>query len=730
MRAINLLSGLMILCMSCTNTGRKVDNIQTFAKVYGYVRWFYPGDEAAQTNWDKFAVYGVSKVENARNQKELKNILLELFKPIAPALVIDDAGKIAEFNLSSIQPNDTTGFHPVSWVHYGVHLGEKSNIYKSVRSYRETSLQNKICLSYGTLDISKYMGKEVKLVVTLKVPRQVKENAYLFLASFAIPGPEYMDNLTNNLLVVKPTEQWGSYEHIIKLNQNDTFLAFAIGMDKEAPLYLSRIKMMVKELNTWKLAEDFPLDFNDSNWGKNYFLYDFNTDSNHQKKGEYFVAIKPKIQRIVIGKSIRKAIGNNLSCTMPLALYGNNTKTFPVADESLLKLFREQLDQIPDSSLNTKNMNARLANIVITWNVFQHFYPYFDVVKVDWEAVLPQTLGDIYKGKSETDYYKSLCRMVAKIEDGHGVVFNDKIVKWGLPVTFAWIEKKAVITASNSASFLRGDIIENIDDKSAADELQEQESYISGSPQLRRYRAMNMFGTDFSQNEATVILFREGKKIKIKAKREIRSSLFYNSIDNWKLKSKDCGNGIYFVHNGQDDFKTELDHLSKAKGIIVSSLFDLFNLIPHIVNKPAWSTMWNIPVFTYPDRENITFENNRWKIEPQKPFLTAKIAFIEEPFNVSSGETARGIIDHYKLGKLVGDTTAGTNGNVNFIPLMGGYSIMWTGMKVLKHDGSQLHLIGFRPDYPVNRTIKAIKEERNEYLDKALEVLKKEIENP
>ena len=73
---------------------------------------------------------------------------------------------------------------------------------------------------------------------------------------------------------------------------------------------------------------------------------------------------------------------------------------------------------------------------------------------------------------------------------------------------------------------------------------------------------------------------------------------------------------------------------------------------------------------------------------------------------------------------MVGDTTAGTNGNVNFIPLMGGYSIMWTGMKVLKQDGSQHHLIGYRPDYPVKRTIKAIKENRDEYLEKALEILK------
>jgi hypothetical protein len=47
---------------------------------------------------------------------------------------------------------------------------------------------------------------------------------------------------------------------------------------------------------------------------------------------------------------------------------------------------------------------------------------------------------------------------------------------------------------------------------------------------------------------------------------------------------------------------------------------------------------------------------------------------------------------------------------------------MWTGMKVLKHDGSQHHLIGFQPDYPVKRTIQGIKEGKDEALEKAFKI--------
>jgi hypothetical protein len=46
-------------------------------------------------------------------------------------------------------------------------------------------------------------------------------------------------------------------------------------------------------------------------------------------------------------------------------------------------------------------------------------------------------------------------------------------------------------------------------------------------------------------------------------------------------------------------------------------------------------------------------------------------------------------------------------------------------MKVVKHDGSQHHLIGIRPTVPMNRTIKGILEGRDELLEKALEVVRK-----
>ena len=44
-------------------------------------------------------------------------------------------------------------------------------------------------------------------------------------------------------------------------------------------------------------------------------------------------------------------------------------------------------------------------------------------------------------------------------------------------------------------------------------------------------------------------------------------------------------------------------------------------------------------------------------------------------------------------------------------------------MDVRKHDRSPFYTVGFVPDFPVVRTLRAVKEGRDEYLDKAIEVI-------
>ena len=89
---------------------------------------------------------------------------------------------------------------------------------------------------------------------------------------------------------------------------------------------------------------------------------------------------------------------------------------------------------------------------------------------------------------------------------------------------------------------------------------------------------------------------------------------------------------------------------------------------------------------------------------------------------VSFGESVMGVVEAYRLGDIVGEPTAGSNGAANPFAVPGGYMLYWTGQRTLKQDGSRHHGVGILPTHPVSRTVKGIAEGRDEVLEKALEL--------
>ena len=69
------------------------------------------------------------------------------------------------------------------------------------------------------------------------------------------------------------------------------------------------------------------------------------------------------------------------------------------------------------------------------------------------------------------------------------------------------------------------------------------------------------------------------------------------------------------------------------------------------------------------------------------------------------------------------EPTAGTNGNISTNRLPSGFTAVFTGMKVLKHDQSRDHGVGILPTVPVSPTIAGLADGRDEQLEKALEIV-------
>jgi C-terminal processing protease CtpA/Prc len=111
-------------------------------------------------------------------------------------------------------------------------------------------------------------------------------------------------------------------------------------------------------------------------------------------------------------------------------------------------------------------------------------------------------------------------------------------------------------------------------------------------------------------------------------------------------------------------------------------------------------------------------------LEPKQPRYKGKFAFLVDGRAISYAESYLNIVEYYKLAEIVGEPTAGTNGNVNVFKSPGGYTVIWTGMKVLRQDGSRFAGIGIQPTIPASFTLEGVRAGRDEQLERALLAVK------
>jgi C-terminal processing protease CtpA/Prc len=421
-------------------------------------------------------------------------------------------------------------------------------------------------------------------------------------------------------------------------------------------------------------------------------------------------------------------LGAGVTARVPLQLFADATGTLPHAP---LPALAEK------SELSANDRATRLAAVALAWNVFQHFYPYFDVVDTDWPRALVAALTSAATDADERAFVDTLRRLMAALNDGHGAVFHSKLIDrtHALPLVWALAEGKLVIThvagEAAAAGLAPGDVVLGIDGQPIEDAISRARELISvATPQNMRHRLADFFQLGPSGSIVRLaIRSRNGMSRKV----ELRRSAKREAIAQPRPATvAELAPGVSYFdldRATEEDLRTALPQLAAAKAVI----FDLRGypkmvaFLAFLSAEPVKTPIWQIPIVTRPDHLGVAEydESGRWEVPPMTPRIKGRVIFLIDGRAVSFAETVMGMVEAYKLADIVGEPTAGTNGNINPFSVPGGYLLWWTGMRVVKHDRSRHHGIGIQPTHPVARTIAGIAEGRDEILEKALELARR-----
>lgn len=384
-----------------------------------------------------------------------------------------------------------------------------------------------------------------------------------------------------------------------------------------------------------------------------------------------------------------------------------------------------------DPALDPTDLTSRAvreALLIDVWAVLRHFYPYQEDVAVPWENVLRQALRDTEDDVTEADLIDSIRTLTRALQDGHARVERNgrRGIGW-LPVRTTCVDDALVVAASQDPKLTAGDVIVTIDGVPAWPRAQAIAERLSGTAQWRRFRACTWDGAR-GPGGSTVDLGiqRSGSVAQVQTRYAGHEIVEDTRPDPFG----ELEPGVLYVDLTRlswTDLKPKLEEMVAARGIV----FDLRgypihndDLLDHLMSAPEDAAWMHVPRFIEPGGDPVSFADIGWNRRPSTPHIEAPTVFLINEAAISYAESILSYVQTHNLGTLVGSPTAGANGDIVRHDTFGGFYIVFSGMRVTRHDGTPFHNDGVIPDVEAKPTLSGIAEGRDEVLERGLDVLR------
>ncbi len=723
----------------------RVANLRAFAKLYGVGRWFYPGDTAATVDWDRFAIDGVRAIVDAPDAAGRRAVLAEIWHPVAPAVEITSAADPPRVAPSAPL---AAGDQPelVAWQHRGFGDSTLATVYASKRLHRERVVPAPgvpFAALWQAVDATPFRGRRVRWTGKLRTSGGALGQLWLRVERGDSTG--FFDNMDERPVV---SQAWERAEVVGTVDPGSTRIVFGSLMSSGGTVWYDDLELAVQAPDgAWMpvVIRDPGFELADplASWspgiGNPRFtsVEGWKVALDHENPASGTSSLRVEAATKVLAEELFSEsptagevtaieLGGGLRARVPLTLPSKAGRTVDeVQAEVQDTALAARAHRTPHRTVGYDEL-AGVADVIVLWNVLEHFWPYWQDVSVDWSSELDAVLRDALDDRSVDDHVATLQRLLVAAPDGHArVTCPGETSRATPPFAVELIEGQVVVTTSTDRAIVRGDVIVEVDGEPAAGLIAAAQARVSGSPQWRTTMACHQFAAGPPGSKLNVRLRRGGTYLDVHVERNDKST---DSVAHAAIER--LADGVYYVDLHRTPM-AELDRMMSRLADAPGVVFDVrdrplsnHGVLSHLIERPIdFSEAMYIPHILRPGhtRSSIpSWETEAQIIAPLQPRITGRVAFLTGPRAISYAESFMGLVAHHRLGAIVGRSTAGTNGNVAEVTTPSGCRARVTGLRVTKQDGSRFHLMGVQPTIPVSLTIAGVRAGRDEVLERAL----------
>lgn len=384
----------------------------------------------------------------------------------------------------------------------------------------------------------------------------------------------------------------------------------------------------------------------------------------------------------------------------------------------------------------------RLLALFRYWNMVQYFYPYKNLFKEDWKAVLSEFIPKVLACKTQEEYALTLLELIGRVHDTHANIYGgaQKLQHYfgarrAAPI-LGFVGHKAVVKGfydkelGEKTGLLKGDEIVKIDNKDLSEIIKDHLKITPASNYPTQLRNMSAILLQSNNSSVNVTLKRDGdiqqRSLKTYTTGEMmRTNMEASQKKSFSLLPQDIGY-LYLGTIKNAELPAIFKKLKGTKGLIIDlrcypSEFTVFTLTKYLMPEPKAFVKFSIAESFMP---GLFINSEPLKVGSENPnYYRGKVVILVNETTQSQAEYTTMALRVTPGAIVLGSTTAGADGNVSPISLPGGISTMISGIGVYYPDGTETQQIGIVPDVVLKPTIEGIKEGRDELLDKAIEII-------